>query len=110
MFDIAALDAAGWAFSGIVITKAADFLMNRRKTDSDKTVATYNAVNDAQKQLVDSLFAQVKMQGEEIAEMRKQLLLCEKQHHESAVRTDYLQREVIRLKAALTETNGSDKR
>lgn len=109
MFDIAALDAAGWAFSGIVVTKAFDFFMAKGKTTNESAVATFNAVNDAQKQLVDSLFMQVKVQGEEIAEMRKQLLLCEKQHHESAVRTDHLQREVIRLRAALTETNDPDK-
>lgn len=95
------IPAAVWALIGVLLTKAVDWVLARRKTHLDQVTATYDAVNVAQKQLVDGLFQQVATLQSDLAAMKQQLTHCEEQHKTSTTRVDELQQEIMLLKAAI---------
>lgn len=90
---------------GMLLGKFFDF--RSKKTTEDKAnfaqivEAKFQVVSDAQKQLVDSLFNQVKLLTDETGRIREQLAHCEEQHAESASRFDSLQQEFYRLKFSM---------
>jgi predicted nucleic acid-binding Zn-ribbon protein len=102
MLDLmSAVPAPLWALFGIALTKAVDWVLARRKTHLDQVTATYDAVNVAQKQLVDGLFQQVSALQSDLAAMKQQLSHCEEQHKTATLRVDELQHEITLLKAAI---------
>jgi polyhydroxyalkanoate synthesis regulator phasin len=90
-----------WAAIGAAVAKGLDFVLARKGQEVDHVVKTYDAVNEGQKQLVESLFQQVRLLKEELTEFKEQLRRCEEQHRTAAKRVDELEHEVAILRAQL---------
>lgn len=81
-----------WGLLGVVATQVANILINRKRADTDGTGAALAAVNVAHKQLVDSLFQQVKVLTEQVEVLRTHTEECERQHREALARLSKLER------------------
>jgi chromosome segregation ATPase len=90
-----------WAAIGAIVVKLIDFFMGARKDKTDQVVATYDAVNEAQKQLVEGLFQQVRLLQEDLAALRVDLEKCEEQHRTANAKVADLAAEVAMLKAKI---------
>jgi TolA-binding protein len=80
-----------WGVIGVVITAGVNWTINRRKNSIDATSATLGAINTGHKQLIDSLFQQVKILTEEVERLRKQGDDCDRRHREAMERLNALE-------------------
>lgn len=90
--------AAGWAVAGVIATKLVEWLLAFRNSESDRITKTYDAVNAAQKHLVDGLFQQIEQLRIELSEVRTEYQHCAERHKEAENTIEALKQEVRLLK------------
>lgn len=86
--------AAGWAVAGAIATKLVEWLLAMKNSESDRITKTYDAVNAAQKHLVDGLFQQIEQLRSELTELRAEYQHCAERHKEAESVIEVLQQEV----------------
>lgn len=85
------LSSAAWVALGGALAKLLDFVLARRREELTHAAQTYGHVNEAQKQLVDALFQQMKILQAEIDTLKEELAKCDAQHRQAAKRVDELE-------------------
>lgn len=87
---------------GAVIAKGVDMYVHRKKTDADANSVRMLHVNEANKQLLDGLFQQVKILGDDLARLRAEVAQCEVKHAGAREEVVLLRDELRQLKQAVT--------
>jgi len=94
-FDILLTPSAApiWALVGAILVKLIDFIMGKRKLQLDQTQLQLGHLNTATKNLIDSLFQQMRMLEDTVKRLENELKDRDK-------KIDHLQDEINQLRTA----------
>lgn len=97
-----------WGLVGIMVTQVANVVLTRKKNANEIAATHLTAINDASKQLIESLFQTMKTQGEQIEKLQKHTEECETQHRETLALLDSVQNQLNRLQEATGTSQGAE--
>lgn len=83
-----------------LVTQYANIVMARRKASSDHATVAYNAVQQSQQLLLESMFRQIKGLEDRVGELSEELAKCNTKHAESEAQVSRLREELRQWQAA----------
>lgn len=86
---------------GAALMKLFDVLLSRRKNDLDAANARLAAVNEANAQLIRSLFQHIETLKSEVADVHRRLIICDEQHQKGQEEINKLRSELAQVKSTI---------